>query len=334
MAARYTRVHRLLRILTLIQSGPGWGPQRLADECAVTVRTIHRDMDELKAVGVPWTFDASSKGYVIDRAFFLPPVHLTLDEALALVALCEEVARNEQIPLLRPAWRAVVKLRSQLPESTRKQLAELGRFIAIRTARSMAGDDVADVYDKVQAAIESRSRLRCRYESNTGDEEGWFLFEPYVLFFSVRAWYVIGLHHGRGEHGALRCLKLSRFTGLELTDESFDGANGFSLDGYLGNAWRMIRGETDYHVAIWFDPAFANTISETQWHHTQEVEFCADGSAIFRCVVAGLDEIVWWVLSMGPHARVLEPAELAERVKTAAASVSALYEPTVHADDR
>ena len=51
-----------------------------------------------------------------------------------------------------------------------------------------------------------------------------------------------------------------------------------------------------------------------------------DGSIAFRCTVDGLDEIVWWVLSMGPHCRVVKPAELAEWVVTLAGQVVAGYQ--------
>lgn len=326
MSAKYTRIHRLLRVLTLIQSGPGWGPQRLADECGVTVRTIHRDMDELKGVGVPWRFDQASGGYVIERDFFLPPVHLTIDEALSLAVLCEHVAGQEQIPFLKPAWRALTKLQAQLPDSTRDELADIGQHIAIQTAQAMPPDGVIDVYDKVQGAIAKRSRLRCSYESNAGDDDESFLFDPYVLFFSVRAWYAIGRHHGRGDDGETRCLKLSRFTAIEPTDEDFAIPEDFSLKNHLGNAWRMIRGEPDYDVEILFDAEFANTISETQWHPTQEIELHEDGSATFRCTVAGLDEILWWVLSMGPHCCVVSPTELSHRVQKEARSIQATYD--------
>jgi predicted DNA-binding transcriptional regulator YafY len=44
------------------------------------------------------------------------------------------------------------------------------------------------------------------------------------------------------------------------------------------------------------------------------VDWHDDGSITFRCKVDGLDEIVWWVLSMGPHCTVVHPKELADRV--------------------
>jgi predicted DNA-binding transcriptional regulator YafY len=42
--------------------------------------------------------------------------------------------------------------------------------------------------------------------------------------------------------------------------------------------------------------------------------------------VSGLDEIKWWVLSHGPHCRVIRPAELADRVARLAKETAAQYE--------
>ena len=93
----------------------------------------------------------------------------------------------------------------------------------------------------------------------------------------------------------------------------------------LGDAWRMIRGSRKYNVEIWFDAEFAETIADTHWHKTQQVAWQADDSIVFRCTVDGLDEIVWWVLSMGPHCVVSKPRALAERVKQLASETAGLY---------
>jgi predicted DNA-binding transcriptional regulator YafY len=44
-----------------------------------------------------------------------------------------------------------------------------------------------------------------------------------------------------------------------------------------------------------------------------------------RFTVDGLEEIVWWVLSYGPHCRVMEPGELRERVRRLQQSAAAQY---------
>ncbi len=87
----------------------------------------------------------------------------------------------------------------------------------------------------------------------------------------------------------------------------------------------MIRGGETFDVLIEFDAEFAETIADTHWHATQKIRENADGTMTFRCKVDGLDEIVWWVLSMGPHCVVKKPVELATRVKTLAEQMVKLY---------
>ena len=101
----------------------------------------------------------------------------------------------------------------------------------------------------------------------------------------------------------------------------------FSLDDHFGNAWRMIRSDDEYDVELVFDAEFAETISDTLWHPTQEFQWHDDGSITFTCKVDGLNEIVWWILSMGPHCVVKQPQVLADRVKDLAQGIIKSYEP-------
>src|ERR1035437_3365314 len=83
----YVRCHRVVRILQLIQGQDGWTAADLARECGVNKRTIHRDLQLLQVAGIPLFYDEESKFYRIRRDFFMKPVELTLDEALAVIAL-------------------------------------------------------------------------------------------------------------------------------------------------------------------------------------------------------------------------------------------------------
>lgn len=320
---QYTRVHRLLKILTLIQSRSTHNAASLARDCDVTERTIYRDIEQLVAAGITIDFDHGVNGYRIAGEFFLPPVQLTPDEALALSALCEDIAGKEQITFLKPAWRALSKIEAQLPKELREDLAEIRNTVTIHTAKSAEPDGYKDVYDRVGDAIRNRVALECEYESASGSTDGErFHFEPYALFFSVRAWYAVGRHDGRDD---IRSLKLNRFSALKMTDKAYVIPESFSIESHLGNAWRMIRGDVDHEVEIWFDPSFAATVSDTRWRPDQSFEEHEDGSVTFRCIVSGLDEIVWWVLSMGPHCEVKKPAKLRTRVQELARQTAKLY---------
>ena len=322
----YSRIHRLLKILMLIQGEKGWTPKRLALECATTERTIYRDLKMIEGAGIPYFFDEETKGYRVRKDFFMPPIQLTLDESLALAALAERVGGDEQVPFTQAARKAISKVRSALPESIRAELEKIEDHVAIKLAAASPPEAAKDVHEIVRAALVRKVALRCRYDSVGKDVKKraneMFLLKPYTLFFSQRAWYVVGHHDGRNE---VRCLKLNRFTKIELTDESFAIPKTYSLEKHLGNAWRMIKGKKSYEVELWFDPHFADTVSDTHWHRTQEVEWSEDGSITFRCKVDGLDEIVWWVLSMGPHCVVKKPKELAEQVKALGLAIAENY---------
>ena len=202
----------------------------------------------------------------------------------------------------------------------------------------MEPDGYADVYERMQSAIASRSTLRCRYDSAAAEREkrgkaenNEFDFAPYALFFCVRAWYVIGRRSDRAE---LRTMKLSRFSKVQPTEKSFARPRGFTLDKHLGNAWRMMRGK-DVDIELRFDAEFADTIADTRWHRTQDFQMHPDGSCTFTATVSGFEEIVWWILSMGPHCTVLKPKARAERVRDLAAQTAARYrtQADIIADD-
>ena len=330
MPADYSRIHRLLKILTLIQGQAGWTATRLSVECGVTERTIFRDLKMLEGAGIPFFHDPDSAGYRVRGDFFLPPTDLSLDEALALIALGEHVGNQEQVPLTRPAGRAIQKIRGQLPGKLRRELERLEPHVAVHLARSGPHEGIADVYEAVREAIRTRRRLRCRYESvramqgqdDNGGANDWFEFFPYTLLFSQRAWYAVGHHGGRD---AVRKLKLNRFAALEATDRPYAIPDDFDLGDHLGLAWRMIRGEPRCEVELTFEACFAETLADTYWHPTQVIDWHDDGSITFRCTVDGLDEIVWWVLSMGPHCRVIQPPGLVERVADLARRTAEQY---------
>lgn len=322
--ATYTRIHRLLRLVILVQSGRH-RTKDLAEICGTSVRNIYRDLKELEGAGVPIRFDDADDCYRLDPGFFLPPMQLTLEECLAMSVLSEQLGGQKQVPFLREALHAMRKIESQLPAALRDQLDAERRMLEVRTAPGEPADHHRDVYAKVQEAIRGRRAIEVSYESATGQDAGRstsFLLEPYALFFSVRAWYAVGRRVDKDE---VRSLKLSRFGAIRPTGRGYRIPKSFSLERHLGNAWRMIRGRPDHAVAIDFDPEFAPTVSDTIWHRTQHVEHRRDGGCTISFTVSGLEEIAWWVLSMGPHATVRSPKVLAELVRDLARRTADRY---------
>jgi predicted DNA-binding transcriptional regulator YafY len=69
----------------------------------------------------------------------------------------------------------------------------------------------------------------------------------------------------------------------------------------------------------------ARFIAERVWHPSQKLTHRKDGSVILEMTLADLGEVASWVLSFGPTAVVLAPAQLREQVAQAAVRTVARY---------
>ena len=327
MPSSTATVSRLLETLCLVQGGRGWTAAKLADRFGVTRRVIHRDAARLRESGVPVEHDPATGGYTLPESFFLPPVDLDAAEMSGLVLLAALVESTGMLPLTRPAARAIEKLRAGMPRAFQRGLGGVLPPARIDFTRTEPGGTTDGAWETATRALAERRCLSCVYESvhrpPPGGEE--FLLEPLVVWWSQRAWYLLGRAAGASD---ARLFKLSRFATLRLTDTPAPEPAPDALEAFLGHAWRMIPGPR-HRVRVRFEPPFAETASDTLWHPTQAVEFHADGGATLRFEVDGLDEILWWVLGYGPGVVVEEPAELRERVAALAAETAARYaEPT------
>jgi len=317
----YSRIHRLLKIVTLIQSRTDWNAAKLARACGVVERTVYRDIDQLIAAGIRIQFDHESGGYRFADGFFLPPVNLTQSEAISLSVLCRDIADKEQVACLKPAHDAWVKIESTLSEQLRQRIARLENAVAIRTARSEHPNAQREAFEQILNAILNRRALRCVCEAMPPDRSH-FRLEPYALYFCVHAWHVIGR---TSEHEDVRNFRLSRLDRVSETGSRYEIPDSFSIDGHLGSAWLIANCDNEHEVEIRFDAGAAHSVADIRWRPDQRIESHEDGTITFRCVVAGLDEIAWWILGMGPRCVVQRPAELRERVMQLARQTMARY---------
>jgi len=317
------RVARLLRLITVLQARTVRTPKQIAREVEVSERTVYRDLNALQFAKIPCRFDRESGGYRIGENFFLPPVQLTLSEAMALSVLASQLAGKTRVPFLEDAWRAVTKVRSQLPAVIREELVESDGHVRIEGARVSPQVGSEPHFETLRRAIVSKRKVRCAYDGLKHGKST-FLFWPYGLFFLQRAWYAIG--HSELVAGAERSLKLNRLGKVEPTDRPYGIPDGWTLERCMGKAWRMMRGSRRFLVMIEFDRECGRNVADTLWHSTQRITLSRGGACIFECEVDGLDEILWWVLGYGPHAKVISPPELVERVVRAAEQMREQYE--------
>jgi len=317
-----SRIHRLLRLITMLQGGRTQTAGELAGELEVSKRTIFRDLNMLEMAHIPYYHDHDSGGYKINQHFFLPPINLTLAEALAMLMLTSRLRGARGIPLLSQTARAAMKLESALPPSIRQHVGSIINRVSVSLPATARHKGLDATFDQLASAIVGRNICRMVYVSFLDRKQIATFIHPLRLVFVGRAWYLLAYS---AMHREVRTFKLGRMRKLTVTPRTFNWPKDVDLDSHFGRAWCMIPEGKTYDVHLRFLPKVAGNVAEVQWHPTQRLQWNPDGSLDYHVTVDGLGELTWWVLGYGDQVEVIQPRPLRHRMAKVAAAVLATY---------
>ena len=258
----------------------------------------------------------------INPSFFLSPVNLTPQEALAVLTLVGRLDGTDRLPLLSHASRAAIKLENALPQSIRQHVGSMIGSLHASLGPLARHEGTETLFQEISSAIVQKRVCYIVYISLRERRQVTLHVRPLRLILLQGAWYLLG--HSE-QHGELRTFKLIRIRKLTVTDRSFTPPPEAEVQGHFGAAWSMIPEGRTYDVQVHFDRKVASNVAEVQWHPSQRVHWKDDGSLDFLVRVDGLGEIAWWILGYGPFAEVLAPEALRKAVADAARQTARRY---------
>jgi len=290
----------------------------LAEPIQPSVRLTLRRGEQSAAGWVVWS-DGGRWGVEDDA--FLPPLRLTLPEAMAIVLSARLLARykDRHDPVLASAF---TKLEEGLPPSLRDHVE--------RTVQDLSSRDVDPAFNRLvedlTKAWAERRVVEFQYlpaPYGEGREPRRATVRPYLLEPSLQthALYLIGFDEDRG---AMRTFKVERMRDLTVSPKTFEPPEG-DVVAQLRGAWDIIADQPLTEVVLRFEPSVAGRAMEATWHPTQRVTTLADGSLEWRARVAGTIEIRLWILSWGDEVEVLEPVALRQDVAATLDRAAARY---------
>lgn len=324
ISAKRDRLARLLRVVHVLQAHgeAGVKPAEIARQTGISKRTVYRDLEAIEMeIGLPVWSDGGRWG--MDAGAFLPPLRLTLHEAMAVFLSARLMTRyaDKYDPNLAGAFH---KLEVGLPDALRVHVDRTLDDLAQRPVDARFNRHVADL---------TRAWAERRVVTFTYAPPGYDGAEPrsrearvrpYLLEPSLdtHALYLIGWDETRD---AIRTFKVERILDLAVTPQTFDAPDAGPLARALRRAWDIIADQPDTTVRLRFAPSVAARVREATWHPSQAVEEAADGSLLWSARVAGTIEIRLWILSWGDDVEVLAPAALRADVAATHARAAARY---------
>ena len=318
------RLARLLSVVSILYSkgsGEAGVPvSEIARLTGMTTRTVYRDINALdEELGVP-VFQAGRGRYGIDRKFFLPPLRLTVPEAIVLFLASRLIARwSDQYDAAVVS--AFTKLSDALPQPIARHVTA--------TMLAVGEHDPNEPFSRSFAAV-ARGWAEGRvvelvYDPGTGQEKRTRV-HPYFLEpdAALRSVYLIGFDEPAD---AMRTYKVERIRSATLTQDRYEIPDDFDPDAWLAHSWGIWSSDSTptARVRLRFDASVAHRVREAIWHRSQELTELEGGGLEMAVTVAGTVEIRPWILSWGGGVEVLEPAELREAIAGSVRQAAARY---------
>lgn len=214
------RADRLFQIVQYLRGGRLVTAAMLGERLEVSDRTIYRDIADLQSTGVPIDGEAGV-GYVLRSGYDLPPLMFTREEIVSLVAGIRMVKSWGGISMARAAAEALVKIELVLPEAERRRVAQASVFAPPMELT----DDVRELIDLIERAIEARDILRFGYEDQRSARTDRNV-HPLGLWFWGKVWTLVAWCETRND---FRMFRLDRTVGLVVTGRQFTPSPARSL---------------------------------------------------------------------------------------------------------
>ena len=312
--ARGDQLGRQWRIIqTLLTSRTGKSAADLAEEMEANPRTVYRDLEALQVAGFPiYTerVDGKNLWSLLDTMKHHIPIPFNLMELMALYFSRDMMKVFKDTVFYDNLESLFNKIKTTLPKESLNFLDRTEQVLHLGIKPYKDYGRFKEIINRVNEAAVNKKSVEIVYFTMSRKKETRRKVDPYRIWFFNGTFYLIGFCHSREE---VRIFALDRIKMLHQTKEPFQIPENFDLDEFLGASFGIYQGEPT-RVKIRFSPEVAGYIKEKIWHDSQKLEPQEDGSLLFEAVVAGTQEIMYWVLGWGSHAQVLEPESLKEEI--------------------
>ena len=289
-------------------------------------RKFERDKKDLRELGVPLEeVDPDEHTYAVRRrAYALPPVELDAEERAALLLAAEAVRGPEGLVYRELIDEALRKLSFDRPTGAR----ELPANLAIATPRGRLGRGLRKRLADLTRAVDTRKRVQLIHVADTGEVTPRSV-DPYALVFRGGEWTLVGYCHLRRAERTFRVDRLNQVRVMPRPGTpDFDPPAGFSLARHLRRSpWVFVAGSSRVvDVVLDIGPERA-WMADEEFGETATREPLPDGWIRVRFRSGNPDYVVIRVLDGAGQLRLVEPAELRERVLRVCDDALAAYAP-------
>jgi proteasome accessory factor B len=293
--------------------------RKLGEVLEVSGKTIQRDLEFMRdQLGLPIEYHPQRFGYFYaEPVKSFPTLQVSEGELLAVFVARKALEQYRGTTFERSLRAAFDKLARNLDGQVSFGIEEWEEAISFRPVGSSAAD--LEVFEALAKSVRRSQEVEFGYAKLRGSGKERRRLQPYHLACVENQWYVMGLDLDRR---GLRTFALPRVDSVQLKEARFRRPAHFSPRKLLAGSFGIMSGQGSYRIRLKFKGMASKLVPEKTWHPTQRLQTLPDGAVEMTLQLSNLPEIQRWILSWGSEVEVLEPAELAERIRREASLVA------------
>lgn len=218
------RADRLFQIIQSLHHDRVVTAHSLAEQLAVSDRTIYRDIQDLSLSGVPITGEAG-QGYRLMKGFRLSPLMFNEEELAALLLGARMVQTWTDKSLARAAQQAMAKIEHVLPDHLKPELERQDILVPSFPESVM----VAEVLEVLRTAIKQLRKVHFDYQRED-KQISQRTVHPLGLVYWGKIWTLVAWCELRDDFRHFRLDRISNIIGLQ---ERYELVPGQTLQDFL-----------------------------------------------------------------------------------------------------
>jgi predicted DNA-binding transcriptional regulator YafY len=304
------RIDRLTAILLLLQTGKRSAAE-IAQHFEVSRRTIQRDIDALCEMGIPIAADLGvTGGYSLPLDYSLPPLALTLHEALLLRLAMSSLSQLSATPFKQVRESLLAKIQTLLPQRESEHLEQLTNTLSL---------DVPSLpyptpfLDQLLESARERQWISVTYRSEKGVSQQTIL--PTHLRTHEGLWYCDAYSH---ERQAWRIYRVDRFLDVKAAPSPPQLEYPLSIPSREHPSYPEVR----IHLTA---RGILRLEHDAHLGPRLQRQDNGEGLLLLHWRPEEYDCFVRVLLSLGTDAEILAPEELRARVKLEAQKIACYH---------
>ena len=318
------RASRLLSIQMMLETRGPMNAAALAEALEISVRTLHRDIDQLTAAGVPiYAERGRAGGFRLLDGWNTRLTGLTPAEA-QVVFLSGLAGPAADLGLDKPLQGAQLKLLTSLPESSRTEAQKMQSRFHLDPVDWYREPDAVPHLAVVADAVWSDRQLSMSYESWRDEAER--IVHPLGLVLKAGVWYLVAASDGKP-----RTYRISNIKRAALLEQRARRPARFDLASYWGQSVARFEADlyTDHADVLatpvglqdlrYLNAAAARAVAGAQPSRRR------DGRVALRIPVESVEHGAGQLLRLAPEVEVTGPGRLRKAMVLRLKRVAALY---------